>query len=189
VDVVVAMGGPMSVNDEAEHPWLVQEKAWLRDALHRELPVIGVCLGAQCMASALGARISAAPEREIGWWPVRDIRHRNSDPLPVLHWHGETFDLPEGAIHLECSEGCPNQSFQWGERAIGMQYHVEVTAESLNSLIEHSRHELMPGTYVQTEEQIRKGFLVHQFQVARRLDQLMTRLLATEEQGLGPNRT
>jgi GMP synthase-like glutamine amidotransferase len=175
-DLVIAMGGPMSVNDEEEHPWLQQEKEWLRQALNAELPLMGICLGAQCMASALGAKVTPNPEREIGWWPVTACGQKDPEPLTVLHWHGETFDLPDGAVHLEQSEACLHQSFQWGERALGLQYHLEATRDSLTALIEHSRHEMMPGPYVQTEEQLWAGWRAHHRLADLRLSQLLDRI-------------
>ena len=158
VDLLIMMGGPMSVNDTEELPWLQEETHWLSAALKRELPMLGICLGAQLLASALGARVQPNAEREIGWWPVQPMETTGRDPVTVLHWHGETFELPEGAVHLEWSEACRHQSFRWGERAIGLQYHPEATQESLDALIVNSRHELQPGPFVQTEEEIRTGF-------------------------------
>src|SRR5262245_10782835 len=126
-DLLVVMGGPMSVNDETEHPWLVAEKRLVREAIDRGRAVVGVCLGAQVIASALGCRVYRSDEREIGWFPIRGARTRGAeappphvmgwpDTLTVFHWHGETFDLPAGAVLLASSEGCVNQAFQIGDR-------------------------------------------------------------------------
>lgn len=176
VDVAISMGGPMSVNDTQEFPWLLQEQYWLRSAMEEELPVIGVCLGAQNMAAALGASVKANPEREIGWWPIQDVQNPASNPLPVLHWHGETFEIPEGSVHLEESEGCRNQSFLWGERALGLQYHMEATRESLTSLIENCRHELTPDHFVQTEEEIWAGWEAHHQAATQMLKQRLEQI-------------
>jgi GMP synthase-like glutamine amidotransferase len=105
VDAVIALGGPMSVNDEAELPWLREEKRFVREAIASGLPVLGICLGAQLIASSLGARVYAGPQKEIGWFPIRACdapatAFRFPDQLDVFHWHVETFDLPPGAVHL-----------------------------------------------------------------------------------------
>ena len=106
VDLIIAMGGPMSVNDESRLPWLRAEKQFLRDAVARGVPVIGVCLGAQLIASALGARVRPNRCREIGWFDIEAVAGGGGDQfafpdrVKVFHWHGETFDLPPGAIHL-----------------------------------------------------------------------------------------
>jgi GMP synthase-like glutamine amidotransferase len=117
LDLVVAMGGPMSVNNEAELPWLVDEKRFIRDAVQRGTPVLGVCLGSQLIASALGARVYRNAQKEIGWFPVEAVPTSGDgnqfvfpEKLNVFHWHGETFDLPPGAIHLARSAACKHQA-------------------------------------------------------------------------------
>ncbi|HKN80071.1 MAG TPA: type 1 glutamine amidotransferase [Actinomycetota bacterium] len=133
-DAVVAMGGPMSVNDEAEHPWLVGEKRLIREAAGRGVPFWGACLGVQLLASALGARVYAGPAPEVGVLPVRLTERGRADPvlgrLPAefgtLQWHGDTFDLPSGAVLLASSDPYPNQAFRF-ERAYGVQFHLEVS--------------------------------------------------------------
>jgi len=160
VDFVIAMGGPMSVNDEREFPWLKGEKAFIREAVRRGLPVLGVCLGAQMIASALGARVFPNAHKEIGWFPVRAAdgnsdAFRFPDQATVFHWHGETFDLPAGAIHLARSSGCEHQAFQVGASAIGLQFHLETTPETADQIIRHCRDDLVPGEYVQNEAVLR----------------------------------
>nr|WP_246455820.1 type 1 glutamine amidotransferase [Ruficoccus amylovorans] len=159
LDLVIAMGGPMSVNDDTEHPWLVREKAFLREAVKRGLPVVGVCLGAQLIASALGAAITRNPKPEIGWFPVESVPAPTGTftfpaRLSVYHWHGETFALPEGASLLASSAGCRNQAFQLGVNVIGMQFHLETTPETAAQLIEHCGDEIVPGDYVQSAEEM-----------------------------------
>ncbi len=154
LDMVIAMGGPMSVNDEAELPWLRDEKRFLREAVGLGLPVLGICLGAQLVASALGARVHPGPHKEIGWFDVE------ATPTPgdcfafperckVFHWHGETFDLPPGAVRLARSQACENQAFQLGPNVIGLQFHLETTPESAASLIDHCGHELVEAPWIQ----------------------------------------
>ena len=159
IDLVIAMGGPMSVNDEASLPWLVAEKAFLRAAIDRGIAVLGICLGAQLIASACGARVFRGRHREIGWFPIEALASGvSSIPVPenalVLHWHGETFDLPKGAVHLARSTACEHQAFQIGERVLGLQFHPEVTPGSLATMLEYSRDDLVPGEFVQSEAEI-----------------------------------
>jgi GMP synthase-like glutamine amidotransferase len=155
VDFLIVLGGPMSVNDEAVHPWLAAEKTYIASALAAGKPILGICLGAQLIACALGARVRPAPEREIGWFPVMA-----APPAPgafafpprfdAFHWHGETFDLPPGAILLAHSEACENQAFQHGPRVIGLQFHLETTRESADALVRHCPGDLAPGRCVQS---------------------------------------
>lgn len=159
IDLLVAMGGPMSVNDEAALPWLVAEKAFVRRCVRHATPVLGVCLGAQLIASALGARVYPNREKEIGWFPIRAVTgaggpaaFRFPPRIDVFHWHGETFDLPDGAVRLAGSEGCENQAFQIGPTVIGLQFHLETTPESAAALAAHCRDELVPGRFIQSEQ-------------------------------------
>lgn len=160
VDLVVVMGGPMSVNDEAAYPWLVPERAFLRRVVDAGKPVLGVCLGAQLLAGAMGARVVPNPVKEIGWYPVQAVPagdesvFRFPAELEVFHWHGETFELPGGAIRLARSEACANQAFQLGPTAIGLQFHLETTPESARELVAHCRDELQPSRFVQSEPEI-----------------------------------
>lgn len=157
IDLLIVMGGPMSVNDERGYPWLVAEKAFIRRWIATDRPLLGVCLGAQLIASALGARVYPNPVKEIGWFPVTAVT-----PVPecafrfpaeqtVFHWHGETFDLPSGAIHLARSAGCEHQAFQVGKSVIGLQFHLETTPETAAALVTNCRNELTPAPYVQDE--------------------------------------
>lgn len=160
IDLLIVMGGPMSVHDEDEFPWLVQEKRFVRDAIHAGKAVLGVCLGAQLVASAMGARVYPNPTREIGWFPVEGVLHAVPGafcfPPSTLafHWHGETFDLPPGAVHLARSAACENQAFQLGSSVIGLQFHLETTPESARTMVAQCGAELaLPGC-VQTKAEI-----------------------------------
>lgn len=160
IDLLVIMGGPMSVNDEDKFPWLVSEKQFVREVIESGKPVLGICLGAQMIASAMGARVFSNPVKEIGWFPIHTVDSIDGaifsfpQSETVFHWHGETFDLPPGAIRLAKSEGCENQAFQLGKSVIGLQFHLETTPESAGQIISHCRDELVPSTFVQTEEEI-----------------------------------
>ena len=132
-DGLIFMGGPMSVNDPL--PYLQQEMRWIEQAARRGQPLLGVCLGAQLIAKAMGARVYRNPVKEIGWFEIEFTTDGARDPLftgagaseLVFHWHGETFDLPSGAVHLASSEACRHQAFRLGTNTYGLQFHLEVT--------------------------------------------------------------
>jgi len=137
IAAIVAMGGPMSVNDEQEHPWLVAEKQLIRDGVGAGIPFFGACLGVQLLASSLGARVTAGGVPEVGVLPVFGTDAALDDPVfsglawprPTLQWHSDTFELPDGATLLATSPAYPHQAFRVGERAYGVQFHLEVTDE------------------------------------------------------------
>ena len=136
-DAIVAMGGPMSVNDEARLPWLRDEKRLIAEAVRGGSPFFGACLGVQLLAASLGARVYQGPAPEVGLLAVRLTDEALEDPvfqslprdLLTFQWHGDTFDLPDGATLLASSRAYPNQAFRWGEVAYGVQFHLEVSAE------------------------------------------------------------
>ena len=157
-DMLIAMGGPMSVNDERDLPWLKDEKAAVRKAIESDIPVLGVCLGAQLIASALGAQVYRNEVKEIGWFPIQAVSGSSfqfPSECTVFHWHGETFDLPEGATPLARSEACEHQAFQLKRNVIGLQFHLEMTPGSALAMVENCRHELVPDRYVQSEAELR----------------------------------
>ena len=139
---LVSMGGPMSANDEAGE--IGKEKKLLLEGMDRGIPVLGVCLGAQIIASAMGAKVYAGDHPEVGWGSVTLTPDGTGDPLmsgverilPVLHWHGETFDLPQGAIHLASSDKFENQAFRVGRRTYGLQFHLEVDEAMVREWVE-----------------------------------------------------
>jgi GMP synthase-like glutamine amidotransferase len=138
----------------------VAEKRLLREAIADGVAVLGVCLGAQLIASALGARVYRSAAPEIGWFPIEAVptpagTHHLPPACTVFHWHGETFDLPEGAVRLARSGPCENQAFQIARHVIALQFHLEVTPDGARALLEHCRDELVPGPYVQTEAELR----------------------------------
>jgi GMP synthase-like glutamine amidotransferase len=164
-DALVAMGGPMSANDDGKFAWMAPEKRLIAEALASGAPVLGVCLGAQLIASVAGARVFANAVPEIGWFPVRLTReaatHALFRGLPAefvpLHWHGETFELPRGSVRLAESPACANQAFAIGARVLGLQFHLEATAESVAQLVAHCGHELVAAPTVQGEAELLAG--------------------------------
>jgi GMP synthase (glutamine-hydrolysing) len=139
VDAIVSMGGPMNVYEEDKYPFLLDETNFLRGAIHAGKPVIGICLGAQMIAKALGAQVTKSPVKEVGWGKVTLSDDGRSDALfqglpetlDVLQWHEDMFQIPEGGKLLAYSEGCPHQAFRY-RNALGLQFHLEVTAEILS---------------------------------------------------------
>lgn len=135
-DLIVAMGGPMSVNDDDQHPWLTGEKRLIGESVRRETPYWGACLGVQLLAASLGAEVFAGPAPEVGLMPVTLSDAALEDPvfaglprdLLTLQWHGDTFGLPDGAVLLAGSDAYPHQAFRFGRVAYGVQFHVEVSS-------------------------------------------------------------
>ncbi|MDE0343474.1 MAG: glutamine amidotransferase [Deltaproteobacteria bacterium] len=138
-DLLVVLGGPIGAGDDGQYPFLAEEVRVIERRLAVDRPTLGICLGAQLMARALGARVYGAGRKEIGWGPLSLSEAGAASALAllapphasVLHWHGDTFDLPRGALHLASTEVCENQAFGWGERALALQFHPEVTAAGL----------------------------------------------------------
>jgi GMP synthase-like glutamine amidotransferase len=170
-DWLVIMGGPMSVNDEQKHSWLIAEKQFIKQAIAAGKTVIGICLGSQLLAEALGARVYPNDQKEIGWFPIEFTPEASSQPLfsnlqnpvTVFHWHGDTFDLSPHAIHLARSEASKNQAFLYQKRVLGLQFHLEMSEATLKTMIETGRSELSEGKYVQSEAIIlsQKEFMVN----------------------------
>ena len=161
-DLLVIMGGPMNIYEDDRYPWLAAERQLIRQAVDGGKSAVGICLGAQLLADALGSKVVAGVHKEIGWWPIQLTEAGFScgflGGLPaqptVFHWHGDTFAVPAGAIHLAASEGCASQAFLYDNRILGLQFHLESTPETVQALLANCRDELVPGRYIQTEAQI-----------------------------------
>lgn len=188
IDWLIVLGGPMSVNDEAQYPWLVCEKEFVRAAIDASKIVLGICLGAQMIANVLGAKVFPNREREIGWHPIAPTPQAKQSafstvfdaPLEVFQWHGETFELPPESVHLATSVACAHQAFSFRERALGLQFHLETTQDCAQALVANCRSDLVHCTegsrterWVQSEAEIfgtNEKFL--------QIDRVMKRLLA-----------
>ena len=159
-DWLVVMGGPMGVQDETDYTWLVPEKRFIGASIAVGKTVIGVCLGAQLIAETLGARVSRNPQKEIGWFPIELTEAGQSSPIfgflpsvfQVYHWHGDTFDLPPGAVHLARSAACAQQAFLYDRHVLGLQCHLESTPQSVADIVRHCADEIIPAAHVQTAE-------------------------------------
>lgn len=162
IDFLIIMGGPMSVNEEEKYPWFVREKVFIKQVIESGMPVLGICLGAQLIANAMGEPVFQGEHKEIGWYPIEAVENNHSknvfqfpDMLDVFHWHGETFYLPTGTVHLARSAGCENQGFQIGTNVIGLQFHLEMETDNIESMLENCSDELVKGQYIQNVQTIR----------------------------------
>lgn len=168
-DLLCVMGGPMNIYDDAIYPWLAIERAWLKEMVRMGYPVVGVCLGAQLLADALGARVFPHHTKEIGWMPIHWSEHARShigvlpEETTVLHWHGDTFELPDGAVPIARSAYCPNQGFLYG-RCLAFQFHLEAGQQETELMLKNCADELKTGVEsIHSAEAIRSGAqLYHQ---------------------------
>jgi GMP synthase (glutamine-hydrolysing) len=154
---LVALGGPMNVDQVDLYPFLALDIQWIKQALAMELPFLGICLGAQLLAKTLGARVYPNRVKEIGWYPVELLPAAVADPIfgqsgqrMMFQWHGDTFDLPHGAIHLAQSSLCENQAFRYGRNAYGLQFHIEMTGGMIDDWLTRAEdhHELAQLDYI-----------------------------------------
>jgi len=163
VDGLIVMGGPMSIADDDKYPWLAAEKAFIKEIIDQDKPVLGICLGAQLIADVLGAEVRPAKNKEIGIFPVFGNENLKPDAVGsnvwnfpegflAFHWHGDTFGIPNGATHLASSEACENQAFVYNNKVLALQFHLETTEESLLALYENCSDEIGEGPFIQSLE-------------------------------------
>ncbi|SMO74361.1 type 1 glutamine amidotransferase [Gracilimonas mengyeensis] len=188
IDALVVMGGPMGVADEEAYLWLRREKAFIKECITLNKKVLGICLGAQLIADVLDAEVTPMPQKEIGWFPLKWTEKAIEHPLfhsfpkqqTVLHWHGDRFEIPKGALPLAASKGCNKQGFLWNERVLGLQFHMEMTQEGLAALIKNSTDELAKakGPFIQhANTMLNKQLYTDNHQM---MEQLLDRFLGSE---------
>ncbi|MDY0129651.1 MAG: amidotransferase [Methanosarcina vacuolata] len=169
-DLLLIMGGTMSIYQEEEYSWLKPEKEFVKTVIKDGKPVLGSCFGAQMISEVLGGKVTKNPYKEIGWHTVRSIEENIEQSLSELKdsklpscmfpeftgfmWHGDTFEIPAGAVKLFESEACPNQGFLYNGKVIGLQFHPEADRQWVRNLIRDSGHELVQGKYIQSEKEI-----------------------------------
>jgi len=154
-DALIILGGPMNIGQETDYPHLDTEKAIIKKAIAKDMPVLGICLGAQLIAAALGAEVYPAKTKEIGWYPLKATAEGQIDPViggfsgieKIFQWHGYTFDLPEGANLLVKGEVVTNQAFKWGEKVYGFQFHLESNLPLINRWLNLPQHLQEIGPY------------------------------------------
>lgn len=164
IDALVIMGGPMSVYDDYKYPWLREEKIFIEDSINAGKKVLGICLGAQLVALCLGANIHTAQHQEIGWFRVQPTEQIKSiswlhqlfkDEPTVFHWHGDQFEIPfDDSFSFLFSEANNNQAFYRNENIIALQFHLEVTVQSIKEMLENGASDLKDSPYIQTAEEI-----------------------------------
>lgn len=162
IDWLIIMGGSMSVNDETKYPWLVEEKEFIRKSIKKGKTVIGICLGSQLIAEVLGAKVYPNKQEEIGWFDIKQTESANKlsvlenfeEIFPVFHWHGDTFDLPDTSTHLFRSEVCENQAFLYHENVLGLQFHFEITVNTLKEMVVKGASELIENETIQSADEI-----------------------------------
>jgi len=162
VDGLIIMGGPMGITDDDQHPWLAAEKSFIKELIDQNKPILGICLGAQLIADVLGAEVRPGREKEIGFFPIAgNSKSSFSNPWKnqtVFHWHGDTFGIPEGAVHLASSEATENQAFLYKDNVLALQFHLETTVESLLALYENCSDEIGEGPFFQPLEKMQENF-------------------------------
>jgi len=162
IDWLIVMGGPMGAYDEAIYPWMAEEKAFIKQAIEKGKTVLGICLGSQLIAEVLGSKVFPNKEKEIGWFNLQltvegkteQLLNEFEELFPVFHWHGDTFDLPVGSKCLFKSDVTENQAFIYNEKVLGLQFHFEVTSETMKEMVANGAGELVETETIQSAEKI-----------------------------------
>jgi GMP synthase (glutamine-hydrolysing) len=161
-DFLIVMGGPQSPLEIDKSPYLADEIGLIKQAINHKKRILGICLGAQLISESLGAKTERSPHREIGAYPIELFDAAKYDPIfqtlpskfDVMHWHNDMPGIPQGGVLLAKSDGCPRQAFRYGDRVYGFQCHLELTPELVKGMIEHCPHDLKPGAFIMTKEQL-----------------------------------
>lgn len=158
--LLIILNGPMSVHDEDKYPWLKKEKELIKQAIENNIPTLGICFGAQLIADIYGAKVSPAPHKAIGWFPIKgeSITKKGCfhfpDNFTSLFWHTDEFEIPNNATLLASSSICKNQAFQIKKNVIGLQFHPQTTPYLLQGLINNSSLDLTNDPYIQPTQQL-----------------------------------
>ena len=158
IDGLIVMGGPMGVTDHAEFPWLAAEKAFIKEIIAHNKPVLGICLGAQFIADALGADVWPGRNKEIGFYVLTGDGAFFPKEFMAFHWHSDTFGIPDGAVRLASSEATENQAFLYKDNVLALQFHLETTEESLLQLYKNASDEITDAPFIQPLEAMRPFF-------------------------------
>lgn len=161
VDLLIILGGPMNVNEEVAFPWLKREKEFIRQIMEAKTPLLGICLGAQMIASSLGKQVQQNPRKEIGWFEIEGIPSSSPtfsfpEKATVFQWHEDTFEIPDGAIHIATSTACKNQAFQIDRHTIGLQFHLETSLETMEFLLESFNESEINQPSIQSSDEMRR---------------------------------
>lgn len=166
-DALLIMGGYMNVDEEEQFPWLKDEKRFIKEAIDAGKKVSGICLGSQLIAAALGSKVYPGKEKEIGFFSLQfseealahPLFNHFNNPYTVFHWHGDTFDLPEGAMLISSTEVCKHQAYLINNQILGLQFHFEMNEAVIEDMMLHDGHELEEkGRFISTKEIIRNHF-------------------------------
>jgi GMP synthase-like glutamine amidotransferase len=157
IDWLIIMGGPMGAYEENIYRWLANEKKFIEQAMERGIKILGICLGAQLIAAVLGAKVYPNEHKEIGWFPLRLTAAGAASPIfegfpaefTAFHWHGDTFDLPAGAVHLAASEACVHQAFLYNKNILALQFHLDVLKDDIAKWVQSGANELIEAPYIQ----------------------------------------
>jgi GMP synthase-like glutamine amidotransferase len=160
-DWLFIMGGSMNIYEEEKYPWLASEKNFITEAIANKKIVLGVCLGSQLIADVLGGKVSKNKHKEIGWFPVTLTEEARTSSIfssfppafTAFHWHGDTFSIPSGAVRIAQSKACANQAFEYG-RTVGLQFHLEYSAKSIDLMFRNCADEIVEGRYIQKPDEI-----------------------------------
>lgn len=166
IDLLAIMGGLMNIYQYRDYPWLKEEKKFIEKAISKKVKVIGICLGGQLIADVLGAKITQNPYVEIGWHEVTlnkkcagmNFFEDFPEKFTAFHWHGDTFEIPDGAFHLASSQACENQAFKYDDNVLGLQFHLEYSQDSIEKMLKYCENELVEAPFVQQKESIRQGY-------------------------------
>ncbi|MDI2089881.1 type 1 glutamine amidotransferase [Commensalibacter oyaizuii] len=183
-NLLIVLGGPMSVHDEATYPWLKKEKKLIKKAIENNIPTLGICFGAQLIASIYGAEIKSAPQKEIGWFPIQAVEHPKKKTFRVpqnfntLLWHQDKFDMPEGGVLLASNDMCPNIAFQINKNVIGLQCHSHITPYLLQAMINNYSSVFTNDPYIQSPQQLLSAPTSFFIQNNQLIDDVLSYILA-----------